>query len=281
MEGNNALCHLVFLLWQVLSFLHSKSFCWYSCKLEAVVASTDRRTGGCTCWILTYCPEEVGKNPVNTWYVFTLKRLPRGNWGVSLCEEDLRRQHEPWGGDETLLSSRCLADLPSGCVSPGICCTLTVGHFFYVLQTQVTLGNQCNKQLWIYKTPHVNKTPPRLAHSSALGIFLNTYLMSASFVLIHSNTPKQQQLKHRFLQLVQSCSCMIIFSPSCCLLREVRFQESWSFSLVQTNFQEQILMEKYDVIPFSGGGNNVGADCRTPDFTISVLKFKVWHTIRW
>lgn len=117
--------------------------------------------------------------------------------------------------------------------------------------------------------------------SQSVVLLLNTYLMSASFVLIHSNTPKQQQLKHRFLQLVQSCSCMIIFSPSCCLLQEVRFQESWSFSLVQTNFQEQILMEKYDVIPFSDGGNNVEADCRTPDFTISVLKFKVWHTIRW
>lgn len=62
--------------------------------------------------------------------------------------------------------------------------------------------------------------------SRSLVLFLNTDLMSASSVLIHSNTPKQQQLKYRFLQLVQSCSCIIIFSPSCCLLREVHFKRT-------------------------------------------------------
>jgi len=53
--------------------------------------------------------------------------------------------------------------------------------------------------------------------SQPVVLFLNIYLMSASSVLIHSNTAKEQQLKHHFLQLVESCSCVIIFSPSCCL----------------------------------------------------------------
>lgn len=60
-----------------------------------------------------------------------------------------------------------------------------------------------------------------------LVLFLNICLMSASFVLIHSNIPNQQQLKHLFLQLVQSCSCMKIFSPSCCQLWEVHLEENW------------------------------------------------------
>lgn len=70
---------------------------------------------------------------------------------------------------------------------------------------------------WDHETLHIVKHLLHLVHSPAsqpLVLFLNIYLMSASFVLIHSNIPNQ--LKHLFLQLVQSCSCITIFPPSCC-----------------------------------------------------------------
>ena len=222
-----------------------------------------------------------------------VNRLPHGIWG--LCEEDLRRLHEPRGGDNTLLSSRSLAGLPRNCVSPGISCRSTAGQIFCVLQTrcrktQVALCNQCNQQLWNYETPHVDKTRPQLAHSSAFpacGTF-SQYLPNVSFICFNSFQYRKRAAAEtpfspisRILLLRDNLLSKLLPALSSTLTRELVLQ----FSLVQANrrqcnFQEQILMEKYYVISSSDGGNKVGTECRIPGFTFSALKCEIWYTIR-
>lgn len=93
-------------------------------------------------------------------------------------------------------------------------------------------------------------------------LFLNTYIMSDSFQ--YSKTAAAEtpiSPSSAILLLHNNLFSKLLPAPRSALPRER------SFSLVQTDFQEQILMEKYDVSSFSDGGNTVGTDSRITDFT--------------
>lgn len=222
--------------------------------------------------------------------MFRLKRLCPGNSGVSLCEEDLRRQHEPWGRDEAALFQASRWPAERLCV-PWHLLQIDGGTFCLcpaVSKTRVTLCNQWSKHLWNSKPLHINKTPPYLAHSSALPVFgtFSQFLFPGSFICLNSF---QYSKKAAAETPISPISVTLLLHDNllsnCCLLQEEHFQENWSFSLVQairrqSSFQDQMLMEKYYAISFPDGGNKVGTERGIQDFTFSVLEFEIWYTVR-
>lgn len=121
-------------------------------------------------------------------------------------------------------------------------------------------------------------------HSSAspvAGTF-SKYLFNVSFICFNSLQYSEPAAAETPISAISAILVVhdnlfsrLLPAPRSALRRELalsRVQGNWK----RCNLQEQILMEKYHVIEFSGGGT----DIRIPDFTFSALKLEVQCTIQ-